>query len=319
MKYYFYFFLFGLISTASQAQQWMSQTPWDFGKGFGGQAGISVCFGTHQSRVGLLARFFYAHEHFQINLQAGGWYYGETLGSEKATWEGSLKLGVVGSWGKKDSLRQPFMNEVSNQTQRRFAAGYSYNWYFNQIGTSQLSGTFGMQFTDFKFVFENDFLAFTSQDKYRSGAMGIYYRYQNLQFGLYHAAWTGDPYKGSIWHKKSEERPFPSRYGYIDMSTAPYGDRSAGIIAAQVAYILPMSGGQVIDLHVGIDAEQIRNTFQNKLIHDSPILPLNWGKNGNPHIPMVASDGQPYLYLPGQKIRKPRFLMQCGWNGTGWW
>lgn len=313
------FLMFVLMVACVWSAQAQMPQPLEFGQGFGGQIGVSFGFGSHRSRVGFIAKLFYAHEHVQVNLDMGAWYCGETLGSERSTWEGMLKLGIVGTWGKKDSLRNPFLHEVSNQTRRRFAAGYSYNWYFNQIKTSQFTGTFGMQFDRVRFLFENDFLAFQSQDKYRTGAMGLWYRQGNWEVGAYHAAWTGDPYTNAEWIKnKDAEHPFRSRFGYIDMSNAPYGDKSVGALAVQVRYLVPVIG-QILDLHAGVDAEQIRNAFQNRLIHDSPVLPINWGKNGNPHIPMVCTDGKPYLYRPEQRIRKPRPLLQLGWNDCGWW
>lgn len=284
--------------------------PWDFGNGFGGTAGISATFGTHVSRIGFTTKFYYTHPYFQINLNLSGWYNGETLGSQKPAWEGVVKLGAVGCWGKRrDTLISPFINELSNQNDKLYNAGYSYNFYFNNIGTTQFTGCIGFRAWGFRFVMENDFLAFQSQDKYRSGTVAVFYRHRNTQAGLYIMGWTGDPYKGADWVK--DDKLFPARYGYINMEGAPYGDRSAGILAAVVEHYLPI-GGQYIDAHIGVDAEQVRNAFQNKFIHENFIL-------RNPHIPMLCVDGKPYLYRAGQKIRRPLFFMQLGWNNNTWW
>lgn len=293
----------------------------------GGQIGMLFSIGTHTQRLGIMTRFYWQYDFVQLNVQSSLWYNFKSLGSELKGWEANIQLGAAGSWGpKRDSLPEinPFLNPVSNQSARPNSAAYSYIFYFDQMGTSQRSGVFGLQVHDFRFYFENDFLAFQGLDKYRSGAFGLFYRWNDWQFSLKQTSFTGDPYaKFCPW---IEDEVFPSRSGFIDMTSAPLGNKSVGILALQAERRLPigtyinpnirMPLDQYVGIEMGIDAEQIRNFFQNKLIHDSKILPINWGEVKNPHIPMVCTDGCPYTFHSGQQIRKPKFYFQTWMNNT---
>jgi hypothetical protein len=59
-------------------------------------------------------------------------------------------------------------------------------------------------------------------------------------------------------------------------------------------------------MNLGIDAEQVRHALQNRFIHDMPFIPKGLNPPRQPHIPMVAADGKPYLFREGQEIRKAR-------------
>ena len=142
----------------SLCSNYSSEAQLQFGAGFGGQIGISFGLGTHMNRIGAIAKLYYAHQHFQINWHGAIWFYAQHYATNQAGWEAQIRIGAVGSWGRSDSIPQPFVNEVGNQTTRRNSAGYSYNFYFNNVGTSQCSGTIGLQFGRFRFAFENDFL-----------------------------------------------------------------------------------------------------------------------------------------------------------------
>jgi hypothetical protein len=288
----------------------------------GGQIGLSCSIGTHTQRLGLIGRFFYNWQFLQLNLQSSFIYNYKSLGSCKKGWEMSIQPGIAGIWGKKNLQieRNPFIHPISNQSSKPYSIGYTYILYFDKLGTGQNSGAFGFQIQNFSFYFENDFLAFQSKDRYRTGAMAFFYRWKDWQFGLKQLTYTGDPYsKFCPW---IDDKIFPSVSGYIDMSSAPHGDKSLGILALQVERNLPLNDwlnlnrdypfNQYIGAEIGIDAEQIRNLFQNKLIHDSKILPMNWGKVKNPHIPMICEDGCPFTFHDGQKIKPAKLYFQ-GW------
>lgn len=313
MKIQFIISLFFLLSVSAQAQwQWASTA--DFR--LGGQVGLSFSLGTHTQRVGLIAKVFAHYNFVQVNLQALGAYNFHALGSKKKGWELHLRAGVVGAWGRRDTAVSPYLNEVSNQTGRRFALGYAFDIYRDNFATSQLSGTFGLTIRRFRLVMENDFLSFVPQDRYRTGSLGLYYWLEqtNTQIGLHHLSWTGDPYQNAEWVRDST---FPSRFGYINTYDAPYGRHSVGALGVEIEQILPYY--QYAHAAIGVDAEQIRNFMQNKLIHDSPLIPANWGDNDegkNPHIPMICVDGKCYLYQAEQKIRPAKFYFQLRGNST---
>lgn len=282
-----------------------AHSQFEFNSNFGAQLGISFALGTHHNRIGLMTKFYYQYEYIQVNLQLSGFCNFQALGNRKKGLEGQVKLGVVGAWGPKDSIPNPFLNEVSNQTGRKYAVGYSYNYYFDNLGTSQFTGTFGLELWNARLIFENDFIAFMGSDKFRTGSIGLFYRLHNTLFGLSHIAWTGDPYhKGGKWVE--DDQKFPAKYGYMDMADVPYGGFSTGILALSVEHKIPYE--QYIGASIGIDADQIRNALQNKAIHENKILQ-------NPHIPMVDSKGEQYLYREGQSIRPAEFYLQFLGNG----
>jgi len=292
----------------------------------GGQFGLSFSIGTHTQRIGLIGRLYFQYDFIQLNIQGSGRYNFKSLGSREKGWEGHAQLGLTGAWGRRDSLPDvhPFINAIGNQTGRPYNLSYAYIFYFDQLGTSQNSGVFGFQVKNFRFYFENDFLAFQSRDKFRSGSVGLFYRWNDWQFALKNISFTGDPY--AAYCPWIEDERFPSNAGYIDMTNAPQGNKSIGVLALQAERRLPLNSwlqlntpiplDQYAGVEIGVDAEQIRNFFQNKLIHDSKVLPINWRNFKNPHVPMVCDDGCPYTYHPGQKIRPAKFYFQTWLNDS---
>jgi hypothetical protein len=67
-------------------------------------------------------------------------------------------------------------------------------------------------------------------------------------------------------------------------------------------------------IHLGIDAEQIRDIIQNKGFHDMCFIPSFMTNQKNLHIPMKMEDGYDYLFKEGQKIRKPKLVWQLALN-----
>ena len=99
---------------------------------------------------------------------------------------------------------------------------------------------------------------------------------------------------------------FPG-YGYINTDGGLYSNLSHGLLSAQVKYANHY--GLCVQGNAGIDAEQVRNEVQNKLIHDMPFVPKKYNKAQNLHIPMVDENGQQYLYKKEQKIKKPKVFL----------
>ena len=276
------------------------QADW-FPKGFGTQLGLSIGLGTHDSRIGVLARVFSHWEHVQVNLELAGFYQAQALGTKKQGFEGQFRAGVVGTWGEKSPYWQNrFMRATSNQTDRPFAVGYSFNCYWNNQKTNQCTGTFGLQVRQINLLIENDCLAFKSEDKYRTGALSLYYQQGPLRIGLEQVSWTADPYaEGTQTITDDPTYEGKAKYGYREMSKVSYANTSAGILRLRAVYKSPWAN-QEMGASLGVDAEQIRHFIQNKAVHDSFILK-------NPHIPMLDTDGNPFLFQEGQDIRKPRF------------
>lgn len=283
------------------------QADW-FPKDFGTQLGLSVGLGTHESRIGVLARVFGHWEHIQVNIELAGFYKAYALGTKKQGFEGQCRLGVMGTWGdKKPFWDNVFMGATANQTDRPYAVGYSYNIYWDNQETNQCTGTFAVQVRQFHLLLENDFLAFLQQDKHRTGALSLYVRQGFWQVGIQQISWTADPYaEGTSTITDNPTYQDKAKYGYRALSKVRYSDKSAGILRLNVLHHSPWAN-QEIGASVGIDAEQVRHGLQNRAIHDSFILK-------NPHIPMIDTEGHPYLFQEGQTIRAPRFYGNVSFN-----
>ena len=276
------------------------------------QFGLSASWGSHLHRWGLILRLQTQWQNFQLGGQTGLWYNTRSFGSQTKTWEWQTALSLGYAWGQIDSQWiNPFVQLGSTPFKQPYALSYGYLIYRDQAETSQNSGFLAFQSRKIQFYFENDFLAFESRDRYRTGALSLSYQNQYWQFSLQNISFTGDPYdEHSPW---IQDPNFPSRSGFIDPSSSHLGHRSAGILALQIQRFIPWPQtnlGQTIGLSLGCDAEQIRNTVQNKWIHDSKILPINWGPTKNPHIPMLCQDGCPYLYHQDQKLRQAKLYFQ---------
>ena len=314
MKILYLFLLFlSIISPVSRSQLLIRTENQFF---IGAQAGFSFTFGSHQNRLGLIIKGFVGYDFVQLNPQMAFYKNFRSIGANQPAWETQIRLGAVVSWGRRDSIRQVFVNEISNQTLKNYSLAYAYIWYKDTQGTRQKAGALAFQARKFQFAMENDFLCFIAQDRYRTGAVALAYQVlPHTRLILKHVSYTGDPYgQGTNWRRDTD---FPARFGYMDMNNVLLGDRSIGSLTVGAEQALPFY--QQANFDVGIDAEQVRNAMQNKFIHDNPLIPANWGDNPegkNPHIPMLDRKNKSYLYQKEQKIRRPRFFGLLNLNGT---
>ena len=271
------------------------------GDHYGINIGLHLAAGTHFDRIGISCRSYYCDKTYQINPGFTFYYNFKNIGPSRKYFEFALSIGALVCFGRNDSSKNIFINAVSNQTIKRNSIGYAFNYYFNNIKTSQATGTFSFQFGNFQLITEDDVYAGGIRDEFRTGGGLVQYRYKNFQYAFNFSAWTG---KRGV-HK--DDPGFPSRNGYMDMSHSLYGTASAGLFSAQVQYVF--SGGQIMQGNVGIDAEQVRNFFQNKLIHEVFFSPKKDKWRGGSDIPMIAADGKPYLYREGQKVRPSQLYL----------
>jgi hypothetical protein len=216
-------------------------------------------------------------------------------------------LGTTLGFGPPDQLLSPFLHPVSNQTSRRYAAAYALQWYGDHMGTSQLTGLLGLHLGPWEILSENDAYTGRLDDRYRTGTLAVAYHRERVRVGISSILWTGDARAEAV-----ERHPGYGRFGYKDLSNTTHGRQSHGILAVEASYALPYY--HVAQVRAGIDAEQVRQLLQNRLIHDLPFIPAAWVKARNPRYPMLTSEGLPYLGQPGQRIRAPRLYMQGGLN-----
>ena len=275
----------------------------------GGSLGLSATLGTKVKRIGFFLGGFIVMDQIQFNTYFNRFYCFNSYGPHSKRLENVLNVGITGAFGPptiQSVNERNFFSPISNFTNKRHSISYVYKIYTDNISTSQNSGIIGFQTGNIQFYAENDLFIFKGSDKYRTGAFSLIYQYFKTQIGLTCLLWTGNNNdKETIKILKGENHEYSSKFGYYDLSETKYGRYSHGIIALQAAYALPLM--QSLNVQAGIDAEQIRHAFQNKILHDLPFIPNKWNKSINPHFPMLDEEGKPFLYKKGQKIREPKF------------
>ena len=234
------------------------------------------------------------YDFVQINTGGRFCYNFKNLGPPGSYLEFDSYGGLLLAWGKRDSTINPFVNNVSNQTMRRHSFAYSYNVYCDRRGTSQKTGAVALQINKISLITENDIIG-DNKDRFRTAGATVQYRNESTVFGISVILWTGE--KG----ERITGTDYPARNGY--KTQGRFGQHSHGIFCLQAQQYLDY--GQYFQASAGIDAEQVRNVFQNKIIHDMAFLPERWVKNPSSHVPMLDSDGNMYLFPYGQTIRKP--------------
>jgi len=273
---------------------------------FGGSIGLVAALGNRFDRMGICFRFFYVNGSFQANTDLRFYENFKNLGPPGFYHEGSVSLGIVYGYGKKDSSNiNRFLSSVSNQTGWSNSVGYAQIIYFNKIGTTQRSGIASLRFNKFDFITENDILARPQLDRFRTGAVALQYTLSNIaQVAINSTMWTGEMY-GEVRERSSH---FPN--GHMDTVRCKYCQYSHGLLSMQINTLLPLFDQSIsyqqAQANLGIDAEQVRNAIQNKVIHDLVFLPRKWRSDRNCDVPMVDEHGKPFLFLPDQKIKKPK-------------
>jgi hypothetical protein len=269
----------------------------------GGTIGVSLTFGTQVNRVGVIAKGYARYQRFQVNAQTVNFFNFQTFGIPKGGLETQNSVGLLyGFGGKAVDDFTPMLDILGNQTEQKNHVGYAYNFYKDANRMNQKTATIALQFNRLTFLTENDAFSFIANDRYRTAAAKFVYRINELTYiSIQSTLWTGNPFYMTI-QPIYENYPNPS--GYEDMTGARFTENSHGILAAQIIRLLPYQ--QQVSMNLGIDAEQVRHALQNRFIHDMPFIPKGLNPPRQPHIPMVAADGKPYLFREGQEIRKAR-------------
>jgi hypothetical protein len=258
--------------------------------------GAHFAVGSHFQRLGLSINAYYISNHFQVNADTRIYFSAKNLGPSFFYTEAVTAVGVVVGYGKKQTIYNPFLSSISNQTNYKYSVGYSYNAYWNKIKTTQQTGIIALQFDKVSIITENDLLARPAFDRFRTGAILVQYQHEDImQVAINCSMWTG-----KMGFANRSDTNYPA-VGYIDTIGSLYANHSHGLLSAQTKFNLGY--GQSLQTNIGIDAERVRHTFQNKIIHDVCWLPKKWFKRNNCHIPMLDDKGRQYLYREGQKIK----------------
>lgn len=276
---------------------------------------ITSNFGFPENNVGFrIIGEYRTSQNIELALAYGLNYHMSNFGPNQNHLEHSLMGSMHAVWGDKiiDEEQEDlsFIKFLDSRTYKN-SVGYTWQRFFNSIGTTQNVGTFHMRFNKTVSQFSNDVFANTNgKDRYRSGgfAFGFYENKTLIMTKL--LIWTGDSHCKEV--KKVRDTDYPARWGYRDVSDCNYGRLSHGILSFFVAR--DIGYGQVVGTQAGIDSEHIRHFVQNKVFHDLYFVPRFMNKTKNLHLPMKTQNGENYLFKDGQEVRNNRFVWQFSLN-----
>jgi hypothetical protein len=157
----------------------------------GATLGFTVYMGNKTDRVGVFAGVWLCYDFVQVNSGVRLYYSFKNLGTPGKYWECDSYAGGLLSCGKRDSIRNPFISSVSNQTMRPFSMAYSYNIYAGHAGTNQKTGTVAFQFNKISIISENDLWG-DNKDRFRTASASVQYRRESAIFGVSVILWTGE-------------------------------------------------------------------------------------------------------------------------------
>jgi len=274
-------------------------------KNFGVKLGVIANFGSHVNQIGLRLDTYVNHGFVQVNLGNSSTFSFANLAQRKKLFENRFSVGVLFLGGKQNMEMDFIWDGLRHQTNYQNAVGYNYLWYRDNLGSSQNSGGWTGQVSNFQLFFENDIFAGTGKDKFRTGHLMLGYRHRDFNFQLGTKLWTGET-RGSDW-QKIQLNKCPS--GYRILEDLPYGKTSHGIIYGGISYHLPH--GNYLNGQIGMDSEQVRHIFQNRLSHDMILFPKQIERK-TPHYPRLDENGCPVFEK--ESIRNNKLYLQFGIN-----
>lgn len=275
---------------------------------FGGSIGIALNFGSHQSSAGLTFNAYWTDYFAQINLNTSANYHFYDLGKRKNFWEMRNAVGAILMAGKKERTIDYQLDGLNHQTNYNYAVGFNYIKYSDQIGTSQTSGGFSAHIKHLAIYHENDVFGGQARDRFRTGQFHFSYQYEDYKFGLGLKMWTGET-RGARRVNAINDK---MRGGFKILEDLPYGKTSHGIFYGSFTYNLPYK--QDVFLKLGVDSEEIRHGFQNRLIHDLFFLPKGVTHHSS-HYPRLDEHGCPVFEKEDAKPSKYyfQFGLMDGW------
>jgi len=276
-----------------------------FKEHFGGRIGLVMAIGSHNISDGLNFNAFY-HDHFyQFNAGSTVYFNEKSLGRRSRFVEARNALGVILLAGPKDKRVDWNYDALTHNTSSRYGIGYNYIFYNDNVGTSQNSGGFSIHLNQLSIYHENDVFAGQGKDRYRTGHLFLAYTWDSLRLGAGINLWTGETENTNWIRTCSPDTP----YGYKLLEENQYGGTSHGIAYLRIDSKFPF--GQIPHFQIGMDSEEIRHAFQNKLMHDLVFLPKKIERN-TPHYPRVDSHG--CATFDSELRRKDRIYLQLGIN-----
>ena len=271
-------------------------------------------FGFPENNVGFsLIGEYRTSSNIELVLAYNLMYHFRNFGPDINHFEHSIISSVHYVWGDRIDLDDNDLSHIKFLDSRRFrnSAGYTWQRFFNGIGTSQNVGTFHMRFNKTLSQFSNDVFANTNgKDRYRTGGFAFGFYEDRTLFMSKLLIWAGDSHCKEM--RKVRDSNYPARWGYRDITNCNYGRLSHGILSFGITR--DIGYGQSIGVQMGTDSEHIRDFVQNKIFHDLYFIPRFMNKTRNLHLPMKTIKGDNYLFEKDQKVRPRRFVWQFSLN-----
>jgi hypothetical protein len=268
---------------------------------------LCTSIGSHRTELGFSVGNYAIAGDVQVNTCGKFVYCFRNIGKRKNFWQATLQGGLLVGFGNdwQSIINKQFLSVEKSMLPKKNSIGYVYSYYADSKGTSQATATICLQHQHWQLFSENDGFAFLPFDRYRTGSFVVCYTDSLIGAAAQVLLWTGATQKGTRVHTSVVK----NKYGLLDISKNKYGKTSAGLLFGSFGYALPM--GQNIYCQTGIDAEKIRQFFQNKLIHDNAIVHALHASNQNAQISMLDTAGNAYLQKT-QVVKKQKFYWQLG-------
>lgn len=283
------------------------------GDGYGFRAGVNITVGTHIQRVGFLGSVFYIpNQQHQLNFIFRTHYNFRNLGPPLKYPELQAQVTYLYGYSAKANLERSYISEFDAMHERKNSVGLFYKIYWDRAQTSQPVGGIVLNYGRFYIIHENDMWGWPRSDKYRSAGVWLGFHRPSVVYFTKLMLWHGDTF-GKGAHNVTDTE-YPARFGYRDFGMTKFANISHGILT--VGALADVGMGQYVQAEIGVDAEQVRNVFQNKVVHDMWFVPERLISYKLTNFPMLDTDGKLFLYKEGQQIRKPRFFLEGGINSA---
>jgi|GEM_PF-6760388 len=274
------------------------------------RAGISVSIGNLHQSIGLFSMAHIYEGHIQGGARLEWQIVPKAWGHGKNGNEMQLSGMLGAGFGKDINTRRMYLDIASSALSYYYQINYIYIWYKDSYNSSQRTGAVSSQFGNVRVLTENDFFGEHRSDKWRTAGVLISAERDSIEAGIKLVLWTGDSFDDNV--RVHKESGYPARFGYRDLSKTVYGKFSLGALGLQAR--TDKFYEQSSCLYAGVDAEQIRNIFQNKFMHDLWFVPKSLISYPVQNYPMLDTEGYPYLNDSTATVRPPRAFIQAETN-----
>ena len=270
--------------------------------------------GHPETNIGIrLVGEYYGQDDIELALAYQITHHWKNFGPGKNHFEHSILGTAHYVWGDVFQAEGEDLSFIKflDSRHRKNSFGYSWQRFFNGIGTQQNVGTIHMRFNKTVTQFSNDVFANTNgKDRYRSGGFAFGFYDEKMLYLMKMLIWTGDSHCAEV--KRVRDSDYPARWGYRDITECNYGRLSNGILSLSISG--DVGYGQTIGVQLGSDSEKIRHFVQNKVFHDLYFVPRFMNSPRNLHLPMKTVEGENYLFEEGQILKPNRWVWQLSLN-----